>query len=214
MILDALEAGTVVELDEGERLRVAARADPALQQDGIARRGGVQGVFDQSAVDGLFRQRGEERRNLGHGVRFAGEHGDERARFGRLAAAGDGRLDKARPGGSERLLEPARIVRRDRGAVDEQPAAHGGEGGRAAAQHGVSGGAVGQHEEDYRAGGNHVGRAGGHASSSGGERRGLGGGAVPDLERVSGAQEPERQDLSHGAEAKETDWNHARRIVR
>jgi hypothetical protein len=45
--LDALEAGAVVELEERERLRVAARADPALEQDGADGRRGVQCVFDE-----------------------------------------------------------------------------------------------------------------------------------------------------------------------
>ena len=47
--LDALEAGAVVELDEGEGLRVAAGADPALEENGVVGAGGVEGVFDESA---------------------------------------------------------------------------------------------------------------------------------------------------------------------
>ena len=47
--LDALEAGAVVELDEGEGLGVAAGADPALEQNGVHRGGGVEGVFDEGA---------------------------------------------------------------------------------------------------------------------------------------------------------------------
>ena len=47
--LQALEAGAVIELDEGERFRVAARADPALEQDRVGGLRGVEGVLDERA---------------------------------------------------------------------------------------------------------------------------------------------------------------------
>ena len=47
--LQALQAGAVVELDEREGLGVAAGADPALEEDGVGRGGGVEGVLDESA---------------------------------------------------------------------------------------------------------------------------------------------------------------------
>jgi len=54
--LDALQAGAVVQLDEGERFRIASRAHPTLQQDGVGRRGGVEGVFDESSGEGHRRR--------------------------------------------------------------------------------------------------------------------------------------------------------------
>jgi hypothetical protein len=43
--LQPLEAGAVVEFDEREGLGIAAGADPALEEDGVAWRGGVEGVL-------------------------------------------------------------------------------------------------------------------------------------------------------------------------
>jgi len=47
--LQALETGAVVEFDERERLRIAARADPALQEDRVGGLRGVEGVLDERA---------------------------------------------------------------------------------------------------------------------------------------------------------------------
>ena len=52
--LDALEAGTVIELDERKGFGVAAGADPALEEQGVVGSGGVEGVFDESAWHGGF----------------------------------------------------------------------------------------------------------------------------------------------------------------
>lgn len=52
--LDALEAGTVIELDERKGFGVAAGADPSLEEQGVVGSGGVEGVFDESAWHGGF----------------------------------------------------------------------------------------------------------------------------------------------------------------
>lgn len=53
--LDALEAGAVVELDEGKGFGVAAGADPALEKNRVEGFGAGEGVLDERAVHGRFR---------------------------------------------------------------------------------------------------------------------------------------------------------------
>jgi len=55
--LDALEAGAVVQFDEGEGFGVAAGADPTLKEDGVEGGGAGESVFDESAVHGIFAER-------------------------------------------------------------------------------------------------------------------------------------------------------------
>ena len=50
--LDALEGRAVVELDEREGLGVAAGADPALEENGLAGGGGFVNFFDKGALHG------------------------------------------------------------------------------------------------------------------------------------------------------------------
>ena len=56
--LDALEAGAVVELDEGKGFGVAAGADPALEKDGVEGLRAGEGVFDERAIHGRFSTEG------------------------------------------------------------------------------------------------------------------------------------------------------------
>jgi hypothetical protein len=107
---DLGDLGAIQAVGVGEAHHLGQGGD-AVHEEDVGGELGEGAVGHGAAVDGLLRQRGEERRHLGHGRGLAGEHGDEGAGLGRLAAAGDGRLDEAGAGGAEILLEPGGIAR-------------------------------------------------------------------------------------------------------